>query len=778
MKKFSLQWQEHRLLWMAPPTTPEAAPAQPEAEKPKETTDPKTQEIREKVETDPTTENAEQAKEWAKKGLEVTSSALRSAADKVDGFAKGFDPETAKGKNETKFEPKVQETAAGDASGSKISAQFEKAKENAGAAAKEKKAAAKVAKEGDGQPPEVESSPEMGAFNVVLEKFKSSEKEQEGAIDRKALTKIFDLNQAFHKLTKVEREQFLTNGGLADLNESLKHTNWHIIAVGDSLAFRKAQLETGATPEESPREEPTTKGELLKMKMEDAKEQLQNAETDEDKMIAMIAFLSTMFEYMRAVMKGELNEPLEGKKKEEEEEDENETEDDSGKKTNKDKEDDDSPSGKDRPAEGGDRKGQSKEKKENGGEELVEEVQNPKTEAEKLRAEVKEDSEDLKKLHDKYESYFAKIKALEPKPGEDSTEESRDELADLVDEQGDVKLKLDAAESKQEEAEKRIDELDKEQKRREQLIKETWDKAVAQGLPDGERYVQKIELGGDGDDLESTFAGEWPKEYFEKYKATSSGAFTFEKGEGKTAILTQKNIMPYTFNPSAQNLQQESYNLMANVPQRSKDTEKDKSNKDKPAEQASEVDIDLMVSLGAQQDAVVEKLNSKGIDGDAVMNKILEKNPQYAPEELAKPEHKDLLVSEQMHIRELEKAASAGKEWGPIDGYGITNPKGEVYMYKLEDNKLVAYTPGDYQSLDLETGVWKAEKMPDGLENKYAEVMKDVDATGYQANTKLEGSLKGVETTESVAKDSGVWTKQNTEVLARLGQEKPAEGNV
>ena len=131
-----------------------------------------------------------------------------------------------------------------------------------------------------------------------------------------------------------------------------------------------------------------------------------------------------------------------------------------------------------------------------------------------------------------------------------------------------------------------------------------------------------------------------------------------------------------------------------------------------------------------------------------------------------------------MHIRELEKAASAGKEWGPIDGYGITNPKGEVYMYKLEDNKLVAYTPGDYQSLDLETGVWKAEKMPDGLENKYAEVMKDVDATGYQANTKLEGSLKGVETTESVAKDSGVWTKQNTEVLARLGQEKPAEGNV
>ena len=90
MKKFSLQWQEHRLLWMAPPTTPEAAPAQPEAEKPKETTDPKTQEIREKVETDPTTENAEQAKEWAKKGLEVTSSALRSAADKIDGFSKGF----------------------------------------------------------------------------------------------------------------------------------------------------------------------------------------------------------------------------------------------------------------------------------------------------------------------------------------------------------------------------------------------------------------------------------------------------------------------------------------------------------------------------------------------------------------------------------------------------------------------------------------------------------------------------------------------------------------
>ena len=210
-------------------------------------------------------------------------------------------------------------------------------------------------------------------------------------------------------------------------------------------------------------------------------------------------------------------------------------------------------------------------------------------------------------------------------------------------------------------------------------------------------------------------------------------------------------------------------------PERPEEPVEESEEKEKPKEASEAANESLMENLREQQNRIVEQLDNKGIDGHGILEQILEEKPEYAVEELVKPENREVLVQQQMHMRELEKAAIASKEWSSIAGFGKTNGKDEVYMYKLDGESLVAFTPGDYQRLDLASGVWSKERAPRGLQDTYTETMNNFDASSYELNTQLENALKGrnADALDDIAKDSSIWTAQNSEILIRLGFEQP-----
>ena len=612
MKKFSLQWQEHRLLWMAPPTTPEAAPAQPEAEKPKETTDPKKKEANEKVETDPTAGNSETAKDLIEKGANIAASALRTAADKLDQVAGKMGVKDAtQEKAAAKIKPKTQETAAGDATGSKANAPIEGVKENAGSAqtpnGKEKQDGKQTEKPGnknESQEEKTDSKKETKEkeLDPAVEKIKkhflerySGDEKQPGLDEKRQETVMKEIEglppekaqalvDSYKTLTSTERDIYNKAGPKiverlnrmspediklyvqdftetdpkklkeirgkmsAEGNKAIEETRPNFTskerAVWDKLDAKYAQLmaknggannkvteETAADSQmedaerkaaqaagveykkegekgspESQEGEPQTKGELLKQKMEAAKLQLLNAETDEDKMIATIAFLMSMFDYIRATVKGELDDPING---EEEEEDGKNEENDrkSGRDSNDGREDSDRSSGR-RAAEGSDRKGERKERsrddneeKEKKGELPVEDVRTPKTEAEEERKGLETIKEDEAKLEKERNELGDQLKDVITKNNEDkdTTKEERDEEDKLKDKIMDIDEKLDEIEAKKEKGEDRAEALGKEQQDREELIAQEWNAAKS---PDGEGWAQSVELGGDkGNDL-------------------------------------------------------------------------------------------------------------------------------------------------------------------------------------------------------------------------------------------------------------------------------------
>ncbi len=114
-------------------------------------------------------------------------------------------------------------------------------------------------------------------------------------------------------------------------------------------------------------------------------------------------------------------------------------------------------------------------------------VQNAKLEAQEIPARHDE-------LEQKYRDLGDQIDAIEREAGEDSTKDHRSQIEDISRERADISRKLTRLEERQEG-------LEKEQQRREGLVTRDWEKAL-EGAPDADmRFVQNIELGGDGDDL-------------------------------------------------------------------------------------------------------------------------------------------------------------------------------------------------------------------------------------------------------------------------------------
>lgn len=191
------------------------------------------------------------------------------------------------------------------------------------------------------------------------------------------------------------------------------------------------------------------------------------------------------------------------------------------------------------------------------------------------------------------------------------------------------------------------------------------------------------------------------------------------------------------------------------------------NNADKRSVQIESLNSEKLQRLIDQQNRIAPALSANGFDAAAVMTAV---DSLYGtPEELAKNPEK--LQAQQAHMRELEKAAGAGKEWGVINDYGKTDGAGNVFIYKIEGQNLVAYSPlggGNYQVMDLQTGTWKITKPPKGVDAKmYSEVTKGLSKNQlnvFRANTHMEaGVIYGYDgaTLSSAAKDKRSWTGLN-----------------